>query len=222
MLVLLVEDNRQLASNVLEYLEGEGLECDYAERGDQAYVLVTENRYDLIVLDVMLPGLDGVALCRRLRDEALDTPVLMLTARDSLEDKLQGFDAGADDYLVKPFDLPELVARIRALAKRPSAGPTVLRVDDLKINLNARVVERRGQLIDLNPTCWTLLLTLMRASPAVVTREKLETAVWGDRLPDSDALRSHLYQLRKLIDKPFNKPLIHTIRHVGVALRAKE
>lgn len=219
MLVLVVEDNRQLGANLVEFLESEGFECDYSERGDQALSLATEHSYDMIVLDVMLPGMDGLAVCRALREQGVGTPVLMLTARDALDDKLQGFDVGADDYLIKPFALPELVARLHALAKRCSNSGDVLEVGDLRLDLDARVAERRGCLIDLNPTCWTLLVTLMRSSPAVVSREKLESAVWGDQVPDSDALRSHLYQLRKAVDKPFAKPLIHTIRHVGVTIR---
>ena len=144
----------------------------------------------------------------------------MLTARDTLDDKLQGFDAGTDDYLVKPFALPELVARLRALVNRQCEPRQQLQVGDLTADLRTRLVERGdGHLIQLNPTCWELLITLMRASPAVVSREQLETSVWGERVPDSDALRSHLYLLRKAIDKPFDKPLLHTFRHVGVALR---
>lgn len=219
MLILVVEDNRQLGANVVEYLEGEGFECDYSERGDQALSLASEHNYDMIVLDIMLPGMDGLAVCSALRERGVGTPVLMLTARDSLDDKLLGFDVGADDYLVKPFALPELVARLRALLKRRHEDSGVLQVGDLRLDLSARVAERRDRLIDLNPTCWTLLVTLMRSSPAVVSREKLESAVWGDQTPDSDALRSHLYQLRKAIDKPFDKPLLHTVRYVGITIR---
>ncbi len=220
MLILVVEDNRQLGANIVEYLEGEGFECDYCERGDHALCLLAEQQFDLLVLDIMLPGLDGLTLCKRLRERGIQTPVLMLTARDALDDKLQGFDAGADDYLVKPFALSELVARLRALEKRRHSASTVLSVGDLQVDLNARLVRRKDCDIDLNPTCWTLLVTLLRASPAVVSREQLEQAVWGGHAPDTDALRSHLYQLRKAIDKPFDKPLLQTIRHVGVALRA--
>ncbi|WP_372865128.1 response regulator transcription factor [Spongiibacter sp.] len=224
MLVLLVEDNRKLAANIIEYLEAEGFDCDYAERGDHGLALALSQHqgqpFEVIVLDLMLPGLDGMTVCRRLREEGVSAPVLMLTARDTLDDKLGGFDAGADDYLVKPFALPELVARLRALVKRRSEPEQELVVGDLRADLRARLVERAGRPIPLNPSCWTLLVTLMRASPAVLSREKLEAAVWGDAVPDSDALRSHLYQLRKAIDKPFDKPLLHTLRHVGVALRA--
>ncbi len=220
MLLLLVEDNRQLAANMIEFLEAEGFDCDYAERGDHGLALARSQTFDAIVLDLMLPGLDGLTLCNQLRAEGVSTPVLMLTARDALDDKLEGFDAGADDYLVKPFALPELVARLRALNKRRNEPEQVLEVGDLRADLRAHLAERAGQPIQLNPSCWTLLVTLMRASPAVLSREALESAVWGDAVPDSDALRSHLYQLRKAIDKPFDKPLLHTLRHVGVALRA--
>lgn len=220
MLTLVVEDNRKLASNIVEYLEGEGFECDYAERGDHALALALEQPFDVIVLDIMLPGIDGLTVCERLRSQGIATPILMLTARDTLDDKLQGFRVGTDDYLVKPFALPELVARLRALVNRKSEPSRLLQVGDLTADLRTRMVERDGRPIQLNPTCWELLITLMRASPAVVSREQLESSVWGDRVPDSDALRSHLYQLRKAIDKPFDRPLLHTFRHVGVALRS--
>ena len=219
MLTLVVEDNRQLGANIIEFLEGEGFECDYSDRGDQALALASGHGYDLIVLDIMLPGMNGLQVCQRLREAGISTPVLMLTARDELDDKLLGFESGADDYLVKPFALPELVARMRALIKRPQVAGGQLSVGDLHVDLGARLARRGDQVIDLNPTCWTLLVALMRASPAVVSREQLEQAVWGNNIPDSDALRSHLYQLRKLIDKPFATNLMHTVRHVGVALR---
>ncbi|HCS26305.1 MAG TPA: two-component system response regulator [Spongiibacteraceae bacterium] len=219
MLVLVVEDNRQLGTNIVEFLESEGFECDYSDRGDQAAFLAAEQHYDMIVLDVMLPGLDGLSVCKHLRNEGIVVPILMLTARDTLDDKLQGFEVGADDYLVKPFALPELSARLRALAKRQVHQGDFLQVGELSADVGARVVRRGGKEFELNPTCWTLLIALMRASPAVVSREQLEANVWGDHVPDSDALRSHLYQLRKIIDKPFAKPLIHTVRHIGVAIR---
>jgi DNA-binding response OmpR family regulator len=219
--VLLIEDHRDIAETVAEFLEQRGYAVDHAGDGVTGLHLAVTNRYDAIVLDVMLPGIDGVALCRKLRAEARrDTPVLMLTARDTLDDKLAGLDAGADDYLVKPFELRELEARVRSLLRRHRGGvvPETLRVADLEFNVGTVQVSRGGVPIKLMPIGLKLLATLMRASPRVVSREQLEREVWGDVLPDTDTLRSHLYALRKSIDKPFGRPLLHTIPGVGYRL----
>lgn len=219
MLVLLAEDNRDLAASVLDYLEMQGFECDYAERGDHALQLVREHTYEVLVLDVMMPGMDGLSLCETLRQNGYNQPVIMLTARDTLEDKLAGFEAGADDYLVKPFDLPELAARIRAISKRKSSAVAKLQVADLEIDLDDHRVSRAGQAIELSPACWKILVALMQASPKVLSRRELENVLWKDSPPDSEALKSHIYTLRKLVDKPFGEPLIHTLRGIGVTLR---
>lgn len=219
MLVLLVEDNRDLAATVLDYLEIQGFDCDYAHRGDHAFQLLQDNTYDAMVLDIMMPGLDGITLCEKIRAQGNNAPIIMLTARDTLEDKLSGFEAGADDYLVKPFDLPELAARLKALSKRKSHSSTTLTVADLEAHLENHQVCRAGQQIDLSPACWKLLIALMQASPRVMSRQELENVLWKDSPPDSEALKSHMYTLRKLVDKPFDKALIHTLRGVGVALR---
>ncbi|PCK08801.1 MAG: two-component system response regulator [Alteromonadaceae bacterium] len=219
MLVLLAEDNRDLAASVLDYLEMNDFECDYAERGDHALQLARESRYDVFVLDVMMPGMDGLNLCQTLRDEGHNQPIIMLTARSSLQDKLAGFEAGADDYLVKPFDMPELVARLHAVSKRGQVSSNKIILADLEIDQDNHQVFRSGKAIDLSPVCWKLLVALAQASPRVLSRRELENVVWKDSPPDSEALKSHMYTLRKLIDKPFPKPLIHTFRGVGVALR---
>jgi DNA-binding response OmpR family regulator len=172
----------------------------------------------MIILDLMLPGMNGVALCRKLREDARrDTPLLMLTARDTVDDKVAGLDAGADDYLVKPFELRELDARVRTLLRRQRGAvvPETIRVADLSLDTSTLQVSRAGQAIRLMPIGLKLLTVLMRASPRVVTRRQLEREVWGDGLPDSDTLRSHLYALRKAIDKPFDRPLLHTVAGVG-------
>jgi len=221
--VLLVEDHRDIAESVAEYLEMRGYAIDHAADGVTGLHLAVTNPYDVIVSDVMLPGLDGVSLCRRLREDARrDTPLLMLTARDTLEDKLVGLDAGADDYLVKPFELRELEARIRTLLRRQrgSVVAETLRIADLELDLATMQVTRGGQPIRLMPIGLRLLTVLMRASPRVVSRQQLEREVWGDVLPDSDTLRSHLYALRKAIDKPFGQPLLHTIPGVGYRMAA--
>ncbi len=221
MLVLVAEDNRDLAASVIDYLEMHDIECDFAERGDHALQLIKENTYDVLVLDIMMPGMDGLSLCQALRKHGCNAPVIMLTARDTLDDKLAGFNAGADDYLVKPFDLPELEARLVALNKRQSISATngTLKVADLALNLETHQAHRQGDLIDLSPACWKILVSLMQASPKVLSREALEKSLWQDSPPDSEALKSHLYTLRKLVDKPYNSTLIHTLRGVGVALR---
>lgn len=219
MLVLLAEDNRDLAASVLDYLEMQGFECDYAERGDHVLELVQETPYDAMVLDIMMPGINGLDLCRKLRKLGHNQPIIMLTARDTLNDKLAGFDAGADDYLVKPFDLPELTARLKAISKRKTTTATLLQVADLEVNQDGHQVTRNGKSIELSPACWKLLVALMQASPNVMSRRELENVLWKDSPPDSEALKSHIYTLRKLVDKPFATSLIHTLRGVGVALR---
>lgn len=182
--------------------------------------LAANGHFDLIVLDVMLPGLDGNSLCQRLREEArLDTPVIMLTARDALDDRLQGFRSGADDYLVKPFALSELAARIEAVLRRSrGGGKRALQVGDLHYDLDTLEVSRGGKPLKLNPIGLKLLAVLMQKSPHLVRREVLEEALWGDDCPDSDALRSHIHQLRQVIDKPFGKPLLHTLHGLGYRL----
>ena len=217
-LVLIVEDNRNISEMVGEYLEGRGFEVDYASDGLDGYRLATENNYDVIVLDLMLPRMDGVELCKKLRVEARkSTPVLMLTARDTLDEKLTGLGAGADDYLTKPFAIQELEARLRALIRRErrQVGGEVLKVADLVLDPASLRVTRGGSELQLSPIGLRLLTILMRESPRVVSRQEIEREIWGNGLPDSDTLRSHLYNLRKVIDKPFERPLLHTVQSAG-------
>ncbi len=217
-LILVVEDNRNLSEMMGEYLEARGFGVDYAGDGHDGFRLAVDNSYDVIVLDLMLPRMDGVELCRKLRNEAKkSTPVLMLTARDTLQDKVIGLDAGADDYLVKPFAIQELEARLRALIRRDrrQVSAEVLKVDDLILDTASLRVTRGGKEIQLSPIGLRLLTILMRESPRVVTRRDIEREIWGDGLPDSDTLRSHLYNLRKAIDRPFQKPLLHTVQTAG-------
>lgn len=214
---LIVEDNRDICANIAGYLEKHSYILDFAYDGISALQLALTNPFDVIVLDLMLPGMDGLHFCQKLRTDAgLTTPVLMLTARDTLDDKLNGFAAGADDYLVKPFALQELHARLQALYKR-SHGKTdiVLTVGELTLNRSTRQVHRAGRRVELNPTGLKLLQRLMEQAPAVVTRDALETLLWADELPDGDALRSHMYKLRQAIDRPFDSPLIHTVHRIG-------
>ena len=220
-LILLVEDNRQIAEAVGEFLERRGYSVDYAADGASGLHLAVTGSYDVIVLDLMLPGLDGLELCRKLRKDAKKaTPVLMLTARDTLEDKLVGLEAGADDYLVKPFEVRELEARLRALIRRDrrQVSSELLTVGDMTLDTATLRLVRGGQELTVSPIGLKLLAILMRESPRVVSRRDIEREIWGDMLPDSDTLRSHLYNLRRVIDKPFARPLLHTIHSAGYRL----
>lgn len=223
MRILVIEDNRDILANVLDYLQLKGYTVDCAADGLSGLHLAATEQYDLIVLDIMLPGIDGYKVCQRLREDAgSDTPIIMLTARDALNDRLQGLNAGADDYLIKPFALSELVARIEAILRRSQGSRNrMLKVGDLSLDLDTLQVIRAGQTLKLNPIGLKLLEILMRRSPAVVRRDTFEEALWGENLPDSDSLRSHIHQLRQVIDKPFEKPLLHTIHSVGYCLSEK-
>lgn len=214
---LIVEDNRDICANMAAYLEKCGYIMDFAYDGMGAMHLALTNPFDVIVLDLMLPGLDGLSFCQKLRSDAkVETPVLMLTARDTLDDKLKGFAAGADDYLVKPFALQELDVRLRALYKRSHRNAdNLLTVGDLTMNRSTLQVHRAGRRVDLNPAGMKLLQRLMEDSPSVVARDDLETLLWADERPDGDALRSHMYKLRQAIDRPFDSPLIHTVHRIG-------
>ncbi|RYJ62386.1 response regulator transcription factor [Pseudomonas songnenensis] len=220
MRILVIEDNRDILANVLDYLELKGYVVDCAQDGLSGLHLAATQEYDLIVLDIMLPGIDGYQVCKRLREDARrDTPIIMLTARDALADRLQGLSAGADDYLIKPFALSELVARIEAILRRcQGSRKRQLQVADLCYDLDTLEASRAGQPIRLNPIGHKLLAIFMQRSPAVVRREALEEALWGDHAPDSDALRSHIHQLRQVLDKPFDRPLLHTVHGVGFRL----
>ena len=200
------------------FFESRNYVMDYALDGQTAINLVEQNTYDVIVLDLMLPDIDGVNICKKFRDEmSVSTPILMLTARDTLQDKVSGLDAGADDYLVKPFELLEVEARINALMRRKSivTQDEILEVEDLKVNLGTLQVMRDDKEIVLSPIGYKILILLMRAAPRVVSRREIESEVWGDILPDSDTLRSHLYNLRKVLDKPFERKILHTIQSRG-------
>ncbi len=216
MRVLLIEDNADIAANVVEYLEAEGFLMDYAMNGIGGHHLASTQPFDAIILDLMLPGMDGLTLCENLRRAGIATPILMLTARDTLPDKLAGFDAGTDDYLVKPFALPELQARLLALHQRGRrASPRSLSLADLEINLGTNTVSRSGKPLEINNVGIKILQTLIEASPNIVTRNELIYKIWQDHPPGSDALKSHIYNLRQVVDKPFQDTLIHTVRGLG-------
>ena len=222
MRLLVIEDNRNLVANLFEFFEPRGYQLDAAPDGIVGLHLASTQDYDAIVLDWMLPRLDGCALLRTLREHGIGTPVIMLTARDELPDKIAGFRAGADDYLTKPFASQELEVRLEALKARASGGrqSRVLQVHDLRLDLETLEASRAGVELHLYPACRKLLVLLMRASPAAVTRRQLEEALWDDDPPEHDMLRSHVYELRRSVDGPFPEKLIHTLPRVGYRLVA--
>jgi len=221
MRLLVIEDNRQLVANLFDYFESRGHVLDVAPDGVTGLHLAVSQPYDALILDWMLPRMEGPEVLRRLRaDHGSEVPVIMLTARDELPDKIAGFRAGADDYLTKPFALPELEVRLEALMVRAKGrNPRkLLEVADLKLDLATLEAQRDGKPLHLYPACRKLLEVLMRASPGAVTRQQLEFALWGDELPDGDLLRSHVYELRRSVDGPFQQKLIHTLPRVGYRL----
>jgi len=220
MQLLLIEDNPDLVENLSDFFEERGHTVDIAYDGLAGLRFALDNVYDVIVLDLTLPRMDGLEVCTRLRREGNTTPLLMLTARDTLPDKLEGFDSGADDYLVKPFALPELEARLTALVRRGRAENVhqLLRVGDLSFDTNRMRVERGGRRIELAPIPLRLLALLMRRSPGVVLRQELAREAWGDDPPDSDALRAHIHALRSAVDRGAGVPLVHTVRGIGYQL----
>ncbi|MBL1378057.1 response regulator transcription factor [Zobellella iuensis] len=223
MRILVVEDNPDILVNIVDFLILKGCTVDALYNGAAALAQLGRQEYDLLVLDLNLPGLDGLALCRWLRAELNPLPVLMLTARETLDDKLAGFEVGADDYLVKPFALPELWSRIQAVLKRSQKQlARCLTVADLTLDLDTRKVRRQGRDISLNPKCLKLLEILMKNAPHVVSRASLASQLWADEPPDSDGLKSHIYLLRSAIDKPFASALIHTVHGQGYRLAADD
>jgi DNA-binding response OmpR family regulator len=221
MRILIIEDHPDITANLYGFLQPKGHVLDSASNGYTGLGLATQNEYDVIVLDVMLPGLNGLELCQKLRNELNNaTPVLMLTARDTLPDKVAGFDSGADDYLVKPFSLVELETRLKALVRRAAghASGSVLRVGELTFNPHTYEAFRAGQLVSLTKTGYKILRCLMKESPRIVSRDTLEHEVWGEDRPDSDALRTHIHAVRQALDKPFATPMLITVPGIGFRL----
>ena len=215
--LLVVEDNQSLVASLFSYFEERGWQLDAAPDGLIGLHLGQTQRYDAIVLDWMLPRMDGKKVLEQLRRQGVDTPVMMLTARDQLSDKLAGFRAGTDDYLTKPFDLPELELRLVALIARSQGRVATkeLVIGDLHFDLATLEVHRGTRRLHLFPASRTLLRVLMSASPAAVSRQQLEYALWGDEPPDGDMLRSHIYELRRSVDGDEPVKLIHTLPRVG-------
>ncbi|HEC16722.1 MAG TPA: response regulator transcription factor [Sedimenticola sp.] len=218
--ILVIEDNPDLVANLYDFFEARGHVVDAAYNGTSGLDFAGRNAYDAIVLDLMLPNVDGLDVCRSLREGGNSVPVLMLTARDTLEDKLEGFSCGADDYLVKPFALQELEARLLSLVRRARGeqGRRRLSVGDLVFDPDTLRVERAGRAISLPPIPLKILSILLQQSPRVVPRHEIERRIWGDDCPDSDALRAHMHVLRMSIDKPFDAPLLRTVHGIGYQL----
>lgn len=218
MKILVIEDDADIASNIGQYFEAKGHELDFAYSGALGLKLAIDRRFDLIILDLMLPGKDGITVCREFREQSKhDTPILMLTARDTIDDKVSGFEAGTDDYLVKPFSLRELEVRVTALTRRSQNQPKspVMRIDNLELNRDTMQVFRDSLPIKLKPKAFRILEYLMINPERVISRQELIDHVWSDDPPDGDPLRVHIHSLRAKIDKPFDSELIHTIHGVG-------
>jgi len=224
MYILVIEDNPDLVANLYDFLEPRGYIVDAAYVASSGLRFARDNDYDVIILDLMLPDMDGLELCQQLREEGVDAPVLMLTARDTLDDKLQGFNSGADDYLVKPFAMQELEARLKALIKRQRGEHSreALKIAGLKFDPVTLQVEREGQAITLPPIPLKILALLIRQSPRVVPRREIERRIWGNARPDTDALRAHMSVLRAAIDRPFDTPLLRTVHGIGYQLAAPD
>ncbi|WP_417504345.1 response regulator transcription factor [Marinomonas gallaica] len=217
---LLIEDNRDIAGMLFDFFECNNMELDYADNGELGLKLALENTFDIILLDLMLPRLDGVTVCQRLRDAGISTPILMLTALDSREDELRGLDVGADDYLTKPFDLDILYARAQALIRRHSGhvSTSILRYGDISIHLKSGKAYRQEKLLALTPSTFTILKMLVSQAPNLVTKEDIAYQLWQDEKPNNDVLRSHIYQLRSQLDKPFESNILKTQPKIGFYL----
>lgn len=218
--ILIAEDQVDLAKNISDFLTPKGHVLDFAYDGKQALTFGLSNHYDLIILDIMMPKLDGLEVCKQIREKAdRHIPILMLTARDTLEDKIEGFNFGADDYLTKPFALPELEMRCLALSRRHLLQTThIIEIGELRVDRKEKSVMRGQHNIKLNSKLFQILLVLAEAYPNPVTRSELCQKLWHDDPTESDALRSHIYQLRQLLDKPFDQPMLKTMHGVGFAL----
>ena len=222
--VLLIEDQLNIAKNIAEYMEQKGHVFDFAHKGVQGLELALRNYYDLVILDLNLPTMDGLEVCQQIREKAeRHIPVLMLTARDTIADKVSGFHVGTDDYLTKPFSLQELEVRCLALSRRHRLhGKDIVKLGPLTWDRKRKTVHRNQTLLELNTMGYKILTVLAEAHPQVVSRSELSHKLWGDEPTESDALRSHIYQLRSVLDKPFAYPMLKTVFGVGFNLEIKD
>ena len=218
--ILLIEDNLTIARQLTEFLEGHHWVVDYADNGTQGIDLALNQNYDVIVLDLNLPDIDGLKVCEQIKQQAkVNPPILMLTARDAFEDKAKGYGIGADDYVTKPFEFRELVLRCQALARRHNLHKSHrIEIGELVIEKNKCTAERQAQPLKLTNIGFKILLTLAQTYPQAVSRSNLIFKVWGDIPPDTDALRTHIYSLRNALDKPFKTSMLTTITNVGYKL----
>lgn len=218
--ILIIEDQAAIAKNIATYLEEKGYVLDFASDGYQGLELALNNIYDVIILDIMLPGIDGLSVCQQIRAKAnRHVPILMLTARDTISDKVTGFEKGADDYLTKPFALEELEVRTIALSKRHLLQTNhIISVGPVTVDRKLRKITREKTELNFNSVGYKVILALAEAYPQVLTRSELVNKIWGDEPTESDALRSHIYQVRAILDKPFKSKLLKTIHGVGFVL----
>ncbi len=222
--MLLIEDQLSIARNIAEYMEQKGHVLDFADKGLQGLELALQSYFDLVILDLNLPTMDGLEVCRQIREKAdRHIPILMLTARDSIDDKVSGFHVGTDDYLTKPFSLQELEVRCLALSRRHLLQTKdTLELGPLTLDRKRKTATRDGKSLDLSVMGFKILTVLAEAYPQVVSRSELSHKLWGDEPTESDALRSHIYQLRAVLDKPFDSPMLKTVFGVGFTLEFTE
>lgn len=221
MRVLVVEDHLETADYILSSLKAQGHVVEHCDNGRAGFLCALDNTYDVMVFDRMLPGLDGLTLIKSVRGAGVDTPILILSAMDGINDRVAGLEAGSDDYLVKPFSFQELSARLSALVRRPplKTEEVSLQVADLEMNLLRRTVMRAGVMVDLQPREFSLLEYLMRNSGRVLTRTMLLESVWDFHFdPKTNVVETHISRLRNKVDKPFATELIHTVRGAGYSL----
>lgn len=221
MKILIVEDEKKVAAFIKKGLEEEYYTVDTAPDGLQGLELALHDEYDLIILDIMLPRMDGISLLKELRAEHIQTPVMMLTAKDTLENKVEGLDSGADDYLTKPFAFEELLARVRALLRRYDTEKSVyLKAGDLELNTQTHVVFRKGTEITLTPKEYSILEYLMKNKNRIISRTRLSEHVYEYHFdPDTNVIDVYINKLRNKIDKEFDTPLLHTVRGVGYTIK---
>jgi DNA-binding response OmpR family regulator len=220
MKILLIEDHAELAEQLSDFLESAGWVVDFSLTGSQGIRLALANEYDLIILDLSLPDIDGTEVCKEIKSKSqLNIPILMLTARDSFADKVKGFDFGADEYLTKPYDLRELALRCKVLSRRQELYQSNrMLLGELTLDLNENKAFRLEQEVVLNKTSFSILLMLAKAYPNAVSKSRIIHDIWGDTPPETNALKSHIYNLRTAIDKPFSKNVVRTIVNVGYKL----
>lgn len=226
MRILVVEDERKVAQAIQEGLEGESYSVEVAYTGEDGFFFVNSERFDLVILDVMLPGRSGIEVLSAMRKRELQTPVLLLTAKDAIEDRVRGLDAGADDYLVKPFAFPELLARVRAVLRRGKQEKSlVLELEDLRMDVVSRMVRRGNHVLDLTTREYELLEYLLRHRGQVVSREMLARDVWKEAVRHSsldNVIDVHMVRIRRKVDEGSRTKLVHTVRGVGFVLKAEK